>query len=160
MIKNYILTSIIFLFLGCGGTNSEPTSLSSITSNPSNNSPLLTGQEYFFTKNDNATGRELWMTDGTEMHLVKDIQSDTKSSNIRDLIAFKDKFLFAADDGVHGMELFISDGTSENTFMLKDLEPGSNASYPSSFTIFNEKVYFTTEDALWCSKIFHFAIKL
>src|SRR5262249_39934259 len=59
---------------------------------------------------------------------------------------------FGADDGVHGQEPWVTDGTAAGTKMLSDIHPGThgsvaNGSYPSHFTSFNGKVFFTGYDA-------------
>jgi len=45
-----------------------------------------------------------------------------------------------------GAELWRTDGTPEGTEMVKDINPGTEQSYPSHFTPYNWKLYFTASD--------------
>ena len=51
-------------------------------------------------------------------------------SNPRYLTNVGGTLFFAANDGTHGVELWRSDGTAGGTQMVKDINPGSNGSYP------------------------------
>ena len=98
----------------------------------------------------------------SQVVLVKDINPGSGSSSIYDLGEFNDKLYFSANDGENGRELWVSDGTTEGTQLVKDINPGSspygypNSSSPSSFTKFNNKLYFQADDGengskLWVS---------
>lgn len=56
--------------------------------------------------------------------------------------------IFAANDDQNGKELWISDGTTDGTYMLKDICPGSDSwddpysSYPEYFCAMGDYVYF------------------
>lgn len=50
---------------------------------------------------------------------------------------------FAADDGVHGSELWRSDGSPDGTYMVKDINPGTGSSLPTSIIVVNNKLYFS-----------------
>jgi ELWxxDGT repeat protein len=69
------------------------------------------------------------------------------------LVEFKDQLYFAADDEENGRELFVSDGTAEGTQLVKDIRPGENSygysygSSPYNLTEFDNKLYFTANDA-------------
>ncbi len=56
-----------------------------------------------------------------------------------------DKLYFAADDAVHGNELWRSDGTEGGTHLVKDIEPGSDGSYPANLTALNGEAYFSAD---------------
>ena len=102
----------------------------------------------FFTGYDNPSGRELWVSDGTELgtYMVKDIHPGSESGIETFggfLTVWDNKLVFQADDGVHGKELWISDGTAGGTRLLHDLEPGFAGSIPSTFTVFQNRLVYT-----------------
>ncbi len=87
-----------------------------------------------FTATDSVYGNEIWKTDGTAAgtSLLKDINpgvgSSSSSLGILNLSVFKGRLYFAADDGAHGAELWSTDGTTQNTNMVKDIQPDSTGS--------------------------------
>ena len=128
----------------------------------------LDGQ-LLFTANDDVTGRELWVSDGTRdgTQLLKDINDspygDFFSSYASNFTELDGQLLFTANDGVTGNELWVSDGTADGTRLLKDINTtdspygnypvGSNA---YNFTEFDGQLFFTANDGvtgneLWVS---------
>lgn len=55
--------------------------------------------------------------------------------------------LFACD-GPDGVELWRTDGNAAGTVMVKDIRPGPADSFPRSFTVHGEWVYFIADDGL------------
>jgi ELWxxDGT repeat protein len=144
----------------------EPSSLSSAIAG---NGKFFSADESkaFFWGNDESTGYELWVTDGTESgtHLVKDfnvgsgntvigVSESAYGTNIKD----GKLYFFAHSDG-YGIEPWVTDGTEEGTFMLKDVDTGSfNSSSSTKLQLFyeyNNEMYFVAsqfnsyEDALY-----------
>ncbi len=108
----------------------------------------------FFTATDfNTYGAELWMTTGTEVKLVKDI-NPYNSSNPSDLTDVNGRLFFTADDGVHGTELWSTKGTPGSTIMAKDISQGYGSTL-SNLCSAGGKLYFLNETTfpktLWSS---------
>jgi ELWxxDGT repeat protein len=53
---------------------------------------------------------------------------------------------FAISDNEHGVELWRTDGTEAGTYMLKDIKPGSEGSYPELLTNVNGTLFFFAAD--------------
>ena len=138
-----------------------------------NNSGIYSFTEFngklFFTAVQDATGRELWVSDGTAdgTQLVKDINPGSIGENdyhqgpgdpISSIgsipIEFEGKLFFTADDGINGSELWVSDGTTAGTQLFIDINPGissngnPNESSPFDFIEFDRKLFFTADDGL------------
>jgi len=95
------------------------------------------------------TGYGLWkmernnsLSNGFEISLLQYVNS-IMNADFSNFLVHNDKLYFSAEDETHGQELWISDGTSEGTYMLKDIMPGSNHSDPRNLVSFNGHVYFT-----------------
>lgn len=117
------------------------------------------GDKLVFTANDDAMGKELWITDGTAENtfMLKDIFPGTKGSITTPWYRiFENNIYFAADDGVHGIELWKSDGTPEGTVMVSDIVHGPQGSNPTQMSSTGEKLYFSAHtpengSELWVS---------
>jgi len=64
--------------------------------------------------------------------------------------------LFQANDGTHGTELWVSDGSAAGAYLVEDIYPGANGSYPHQITALgNGKALFSASDPdgtqLWAS---------
>lgn len=91
---------------------------------------LFKGKVYF-QGNTTATGKELWVTDGTDAGttLVRDILIGTASSNPGDRFTIvNNQLFFTARTAVHGIELWKTDGTTAGTILVKDIVPGITSS--------------------------------
>jgi ELWxxDGT repeat protein len=89
----------------------------------------------YFAATEFETGRELWRTDGTEAGtwLVMDIaqrEVREEASNPTNLWSGNNVLYFGANDGWSGNELWRTDGTEAGTWMVSDLNPGSEGSWP------------------------------
>jgi ELWxxDGT repeat protein len=98
-----------------------------------------------FFRRDGGSGTDLWVTNGTSSHLVKDIAAPTVLDPTLEL-AIGNTVYFTTDDGVHGRELWRSDGTAAGTALVKDIKPGH--SQISSPTEVNGVIYFNTDDGV------------
>jgi ELWxxDGT repeat protein len=92
-----------------------------------------------------ATGREMWVTDGTNpgTNLIKDINTNTQSSSPYGFLTIGNTTYFGADDGLTGVELWKTNGTEAGTVLVKDLVEGITGSQPSNFTDVNGTLFFT-----------------
>jgi len=111
-----------------------------------------------------STGRELWVTDGTETgtSLLRDIHRGATviglrgSSPERPTVVGNTLFFRAVDD-LAGHELWKTDGTTAGTVMVKDIWPGgANHSSPEHLTAVGGLLYFVADDGthgqeLWLS---------
>lgn len=102
----------------------------------------------YFLADDGEHGKELWVTDGEETKLVKDINPGSNGSDISNLKILNGKLIFTATDETNGNELWTSDGTEAGTVLLKDMYPGSGSSYAFEFVEFNNALYFRSEDGI------------
>ncbi len=112
---------------------------------------------YFSADDGSPHGLELWRSDGTPANtaLVADIAPGPLSSSPQNLIyqPTGNQLYFAARDAAtdqgHGQELWFvpitAKGVTANPQML-EIAPGSASSFPSSFAILGNTVYFAAQD--------------
>lgn len=108
----------------------------------------------FFVANDNTGYTSLWVTGGTAATTLQLGPATPVLNSVRNLISYKNKLYFQCDDGINGPEVWTSDGTVAGTVLFKDVYPGSNGSYPQSFTVANNKLFFYTYDIGGIKKLF------
>jgi ELWxxDGT repeat protein len=89
--------------------------------------------------------------------MVADIKPGTAnaSSYVDHLTTSGDYLYFTANDGIHGSELWATD-LAGNTFLVRDINPGSAASSIDLLTDFDGRLYFVADDGvhgreLWTS---------
>merc|ERR1711990_241386 len=95
------------------------------------------GAYLYFQATNDASGAELWRTDGVFVSQVKDIQPGVGGSTPSYLACYGGEVYFQADDGTHGSELWKSDGTDVGTVMVMDIHHGFSGSRPSFLTAFS-----------------------
>jgi ELWxxDGT repeat protein len=123
----------------------------------------------YFTAQDDASGEELFVSDGTAEgtqllvnidQSVGDYGRQFDDFNTRNLLEFNDKLYFKGNNGESGEELFVTDGTAEGTQLVKDIFPGeaengyNNSSTPGNFVEFNDKLYFSANDGEGGNELF------
>ena len=111
-----------------GGLNSYPNNLTQA------------GNKLFFLAADNSGYQKLWVTQGTDattVLLVNQILMQTQK-----LYAYDGKIYFDCYTAASGQELWVSDGTVVGTHIFVDLFPGTTGSFPSAFTVTNNKLFF------------------
>jgi len=117
--------------------------------------PLFQGNKFFFVASTAASGKELWITDGTigGTQMVKDINPGAGDGiqNNQTYLYTTSSLYFAADDGTNGNELWVSDGTSGGTTIVKNINTtvvnsGSADPEMDPPIVVNNKIFFTASD--------------
>jgi ELWxxDGT repeat protein len=98
----------------------------------------------YFTATTPATGRELFMFDGTTVSLAAEINpgpGDGISGTNGIAGPFGNKLLISGNNGQTGFEPFVFDGTTAT--LLIDAYPGTTASYPGHYIEYQGKLHFS-----------------
>ena len=103
---------------------------------------VLNNSLYFLA--DDGSGRELWMTDGTDSGTVKlPYAYPATLSRVNESVVLGNVQYFTANDGSHGYELWKTDGMNSGaTTLVKNINPGVEASTPFQYIVYNNEIYF------------------
>lgn len=104
----------------------------------------------FSATGSQATGRELWSTDGTPgvTSLVADINPGVSASNPSHFAVVNGTLIFNARDQ-RGDELWMSDGTSAGTSLLADINPGAPSSNPRERIVYRGRMLFRASESVY-----------
>jgi len=99
----------------------------------------------FFNATTEATGAELWTSDGTlaGTRLVKDIYPGISNGKPYYMAPLNGGVCFVGTDEAHGIEIWFSDGTESGTRLVKDMIAGPRSSEPFMLTEYKGHVYFS-----------------
>jgi ELWxxDGT repeat protein len=87
---------------------------------------LRVGSKVFYDGDTPASGRELWITDGSAAGTTfVDVNPGTGGIYIQNMVELSGKAIFSANDGQRH-KLWSSDGTGVGTVLLKDFTSGGN----------------------------------
>jgi len=112
------------------------------------------GDKTFFVATD-ATGLQLWVTDGTAAGTVR-LTAETPNAsgaNPQQLTVFNGELYFSATSATAGVEVWRSDGTVGGTGVAFDIDPRKTSknrpysSYPSSFAVVGSSLFFITRSS-------------
>lgn len=144
----------VVLFLSCTGfvAYGQAQLLRDINNVASDNDPnpkqlIAADSRMYFTYNNS-----LWRSNGSTTGTVK-----LKTFiSISDLVTEGNTLFFSADDGITGKELWRSNGTTETTVLVKDINPGPQASSPADLLVVGRQLYFSADNGshgreLWLS---------
>jgi ELWxxDGT repeat protein len=73
---------------------------------------------------------------------------DSFDFNASNFYVYNDILYFQGYDAINSAELWATDGTASGTLMLKDINPGTNYSYPVGMTGLGSRVYFWADNGI------------
>jgi len=99
------------------------------------------GGTLIFTASD-ATTSQLWKSDGTQAGTIP-VSPGANFSVQGSLKSVNGALLFAGQDSDHGTELFRTDGTAAGSYLVKDIDPGTDGGNPFSLVTSGGLLYFS-----------------
>ncbi len=138
------------------GTPAGTSLLKDIVPGPAGSEPnddfVLHNGYLYFSASTPEHGRELWRTNGTEAGTteVDDLTAGPAGSGIKgsfNLFSAGGYLLFNMTTTAEGYELWRTNGTAGGTAMVKDINPGTASSEISTYTLFNNQVFFAAKTA-------------
>jgi ELWxxDGT repeat protein len=116
---------------------------------PSFDAAVFDGRLCFRGRNDfaalDATGDELYCTDGTTVTLAADILPGATASFPGELTVYDGQLYFRAENPFGDNELWRWDGVDPPVRVF-DLQPGSVGSFPFKLTVYDGQLYFSADE--------------
>lgn len=115
---------------------------------PNTRNFIVSGNQIFFVHTEQATGTELWSSDGTKSGtgLLIDLAPGTTSGATGIMCADKSKVYFAGSNNIIGRELFVSTGFKGRTELYIDMFPGVFFGNFASMMMHQGKLYASAND--------------
>ncbi len=131
------------------GTYETKTTIKNINTATSASFSRITvaGDNLFFMADDRINGEQLWKTDGSPSgtSVVREKEDFSYMvDQVHSLNSFNNRLCFVATVNDYGPEPWITDGTAQNTYLLKDIIPGSATVFPDLFTTVDSFLYFVS----------------
>jgi len=113
--------------------------------------------QLIFNAFDSINGEELWISDGVNASLLKNVDpgvfnaNSPKSSYPKNLTVVGSNVFFTAYNSAYYNELWVTDGTTSGTKLVKDIYKGNrihSSSGPNNLFEFNNRLYFTANDSI------------
>lgn len=121
---------------------------SNFTSIPNTRNYIVSGNQIFFVHTEQATGTELWSSDGTKSGtgLLIDLSPGTASGATGIMCSDNGKVYFAGSNNIIGRELFVSTGFKGRTELYIDMFPGVFSGHFASIMMHQGKLYASAND--------------
>jgi ELWxxDGT repeat protein len=106
------------------------------------------GGVVLFAADDGLSGRELWVTDGTEAgtRRLLDLRPGAEGSRPHDLVVLGGRVYFFASAGGNGEALWRTDGTEGGTFQVKSLVRQGLPSWGRELTVAGSRLFFVADN--------------
>jgi ELWxxDGT repeat protein len=130
----------------------QPILVKDINTTPASISPYRLcncGPYFYFSASNEATGAELWRSDGTTQGTVmlKDVfPGSAPGVSDQQFACLNGSLLFAGQTSATGSELWKTDGTENGTQLLKEIFPGPVSGVFGNFIEHNGKLFFFGRD--------------
>lgn len=104
------------------------------------------GDKLIFTLDTAEFGNELYVLNGQQPSLIRDINTGRDWSDPVFMGKVNGRLLFSAHSGDFGRELWSTDGTTEGTVQIKDANPGqaSGIDWRDDFIVYGNKLFFVS----------------
>ena len=112
--------------------------------------------QMFFLATSRTKGRELWTISVTDSlpTLFYDLNQNTGNSDVYAFYPLTNQVLFNANDPTFGMELWKHDNGLDGTFLVKDIYPGVEGSFPDITQVFKDHLFFFAGDSVDSRKLY------
>jgi ELWxxDGT repeat protein len=112
------------------------------------NSMVALNDKLYFVALDDAHGKEIWMSDGTESgtQLVRDINPGSGDSNAKPLFILNNQSFWTAFDPLWGLELWSTESSGTTMSLHADINTNTNSSDLGGFEVYGNVTLFPADN--------------